>query len=296
VTGISLDQGATIGGNTVTITGTGFVNGATVTIGGASATGVTWVSATSITATAPAGTAGAQNVVVTNPDLQSGTLTSGYTYVVLYWVFEATYSGQPVSYWKFSWLFQETLPSGTGAGQTLGGPSDKYECRIYSDTGCTTPMEPTRTATVSIKVKSPSYDWRGITDRVMRQRWNQATALGSTVTNTLYYRLYTPNPGFGAPFVLSESWTFTEQIVSSNSLGNKTTAGITAAIAGATESVTVPAGTFTCYKNTITQGGKTIIEYWDASGLIPYAPIKIVDSVNFSNTQTSVLYSSNVYP
>jgi hypothetical protein len=130
----------------------------------------------------------------------------------------------------------------------------------------------------------------------MRKRWNQATALGSTVTNTLYYRLYTPDPGFGAPFALSETWTFTEQIDSSNPMGDKTTNGITAAIAGATESVTVPAGTFTCYKNTITQSSKTIIEYWDASGVYPYAPIKIVDSVNFGSTQTSVLYSTNVYP
>ncbi len=38
------------------------------------------VSATSITATTPAHAAGAVNVVVTNTDAQSGTLTNGYTY------------------------------------------------------------------------------------------------------------------------------------------------------------------------------------------------------------------------
>jgi hypothetical protein len=96
--------------------------------------------------------------------------------------------------------------------------------------------------------------------------------------------------------VTGEGWTFTEQIDSSVSAGDKTTAGITAAIAGATEVVTVPKGTFTCYKNTWTQGGKTIIEYWDSSGVFPYAPVKIVDSVNFQSTDTKVLYSTNVLP
>jgi hypothetical protein len=37
-------------------------------------------SGTQMTATTPAHAAGAVNVVVTNPDTQTGTLTSGYTY------------------------------------------------------------------------------------------------------------------------------------------------------------------------------------------------------------------------
>ncbi len=78
---IAPSSGPTAGGTSVTITGTGFASGATVTIGGAAATGVTWVNATSITATTPAGSAGARNVVVTNPDTQSGTLSNGFTYV-----------------------------------------------------------------------------------------------------------------------------------------------------------------------------------------------------------------------
>jgi len=80
VTSTNPTSGPTSGGTSVTLTGTGFVNGATVTIGGVPATGVTWNSATSITLTTPAGTAGAKNVVVTNPDTQSGTMTNGFTY------------------------------------------------------------------------------------------------------------------------------------------------------------------------------------------------------------------------
>jgi IPT/TIG domain len=80
VTAISPTSGTTSGGTSVTITGTGFLSGATVSLGGSSATNITVVSSTSITATTPAHTAGTVDVVVTNTDSQSGTLSNGYTY------------------------------------------------------------------------------------------------------------------------------------------------------------------------------------------------------------------------
>ena len=80
VSSISPSSGSTSGGTPVTITGTGFLTGATVSIGGTAATNVAVVSANSITATTPAHSAGTVNVVVTNTDSQSGTLNNGYTY------------------------------------------------------------------------------------------------------------------------------------------------------------------------------------------------------------------------
>jgi len=80
VSAISPNSGTANGGTAVTITGTGFLAGATVTLGGTAATGVTVVNSTSITATTAAHAAGTVNVVVTNTDAQSGTLTNGYTY------------------------------------------------------------------------------------------------------------------------------------------------------------------------------------------------------------------------
>ena len=71
---------APAGGTPVTITGTGFITGATVTFGGDPATDVTFVSATSITCTTPAHAAGSVDVVVTNTDNQPGTMTNGFTY------------------------------------------------------------------------------------------------------------------------------------------------------------------------------------------------------------------------
>lgn len=81
VTSIAPTSGPITGGTAVTITGTNFVAGATVSVGGAAATGVTVVSATSITATTPIGAEGAADVVVTNADAQAATLTGGFTYI-----------------------------------------------------------------------------------------------------------------------------------------------------------------------------------------------------------------------
>jgi hypothetical protein len=76
---VSPSSGPTAGGTAVTVRGANFVAGATVTIGGTAAT-VASVTATTITATTPAHAAGAANVVVRNPDGQTGTLTGGFTF------------------------------------------------------------------------------------------------------------------------------------------------------------------------------------------------------------------------
>src|SRR5439155_21215829 len=80
VASIAPTAGPTAGNTSVTITGTSFVTGATVKVGGVAATNVTFVNGTSLTATTPAHAAGAVDVVVTNPDAQTGTLTNSYTY------------------------------------------------------------------------------------------------------------------------------------------------------------------------------------------------------------------------
>ena len=80
VVSIAPASGPLIGGTAVTITGTNFAAGATVTIGGAAATGVTVASASSVTCITPSGTAGAKDVVVTVSG-QSGSLSNGFTYL-----------------------------------------------------------------------------------------------------------------------------------------------------------------------------------------------------------------------
>ncbi len=80
VSGVSPTSGILAGGTAVTITGTGFLAGATVDFGGSNCGGVTVVSATSITCTTTAHATGAVTVTVTNTDTQSGNLASAYTY------------------------------------------------------------------------------------------------------------------------------------------------------------------------------------------------------------------------
>ena len=81
ISGVSPNQGFSNGGTAITITGTGFVSGATVTVGGAAATNVVVVSATSITATTPAGTIGGADLVLTNPDTTTTTDAGAFTYL-----------------------------------------------------------------------------------------------------------------------------------------------------------------------------------------------------------------------
>jgi len=72
-------SGPADGGAAVTLNGMLFADGATVTIGGVPAGGVTVVNPAKITATAPALPAGSLNdVVVANPDLTGGTLVNGW--------------------------------------------------------------------------------------------------------------------------------------------------------------------------------------------------------------------------
>ncbi len=79
VTSVNPTSGAAATTNPFTITGTNFVAGAIVTVGGANASGENVTDPTSMTATTPVLTPGTLNdVVVTNPDTQSGTLTAGW--------------------------------------------------------------------------------------------------------------------------------------------------------------------------------------------------------------------------
>jgi hypothetical protein len=80
VSGVSPGSGPTAGGTTVTITGTGFLPGAAVYVGGQSATNVNIVNATTITAVTPPGAAGTTSITVTNRDSQSGTLAGAFKY------------------------------------------------------------------------------------------------------------------------------------------------------------------------------------------------------------------------
>jgi hypothetical protein len=83
---LSESRGSTTGGAEVRIEGTGFLaaeGGAVVYFGEARAPKVTHIGTTIILTTVPAHTAGLVDVVVVNPDGQSGRLADAYTYASL---------------------------------------------------------------------------------------------------------------------------------------------------------------------------------------------------------------------
>ncbi len=80
LTSVSPSSGANAGSTALTLTGEDFIYGCTVTIGGAACTSVVHVSPTRVTCVSPAGTEGARDIVITNPDFQTDTLVGGYTY------------------------------------------------------------------------------------------------------------------------------------------------------------------------------------------------------------------------
>lgn len=79
VSAISPNSGPTTGGTAVNITGANFILGAVVLFGTAQASSVAVTSPTQIQAVSPAGS-GTIDVIVKNPDGQTGTLSGGFTY------------------------------------------------------------------------------------------------------------------------------------------------------------------------------------------------------------------------
>jgi len=75
--------GPAAGGTPVTLSGSGFLGGASVRFGAVLATGVEVTSSSSIQVVTPPGSAGAVTLRVTNPDGRFGELAAGFTYLVL---------------------------------------------------------------------------------------------------------------------------------------------------------------------------------------------------------------------
>ena len=120
-------SGAAAGGAAVTITGTDFLGGATVTIGGVAATNVNVGSFTSLTANAPALAPGSLNdVVVTDPDGASGTLEAGYV---------ADFLDVPPSqqfYTYVSLLVTNKITVGIGGGNYgVGDPTLRQQMAVF---------------------------------------------------------------------------------------------------------------------------------------------------------------------
>ena len=155
VTSVSPSTGAVAGGTAVTITGTNFAAGATVTFGGTAATNVVVSNSTTITATTPAHAAGAVPVAVTNSNGLGGSLASGFTYVA-----QPTVTGVSPSTGTTAGGTAVTI-TGTnfvaGAGVTFGGTAATNVVVTNSTTiTATTPAGSAGAVTVTVTVSGQS--------------------------------------------------------------------------------------------------------------------------------------------
>ncbi|MCA2960839.1 MAG: IPT/TIG domain-containing protein, partial [Silvanigrellales bacterium] len=80
ISSVSPARSPLAGGLRITLSGSGFLPGATVTVGGAGCTSVAVNTPSSLQCTTPAGGTGTADVVLTNLDTQSATLSQGYRY------------------------------------------------------------------------------------------------------------------------------------------------------------------------------------------------------------------------
>lgn len=138
VTAVKPNEGFTVGGESVIITGTGFNAAATVKFAANSATNVVVIDPNHISCTVPAHAAGMVNVDVTNPDTQFGTLFDGYTYDAVdpfldtkgWWFSDENFAGgsslallsaSGVGVPKHPRTWSKIIAFATGNGSMLGG-------------------------------------------------------------------------------------------------------------------------------------------------------------------------------
>ncbi|WP_280238965.1 IPT/TIG domain-containing protein [Nocardia abscessus] len=155
ITSISPTSGPTTGGTSVTITGTGFTGPATVSFGG-TATTFTIDSPTQITAIAPAGSAGAVQVTVTNSDGTSNGVT--YTYLAVPELGSIAPDQGPTSGGTSVTLTGTGL---TGATAVTFGTTPATSFTVDSDTQITA-VAPAGTGIVSVTVTAPGGTSNGI--------------------------------------------------------------------------------------------------------------------------------------
>jgi uncharacterized protein len=161
ITSVVPSAGLITGGKPVTINGTGFANGATVTFGGSAATNVVVVNATKITAKTPAHAGGAVNVTVTNPNNATATLTNGYTYVPTQFDANGDHVVDPADiFFLVNYLFlggpapmgQAGIDSGDANGDGVVDPADIFYLIQYLYLHGPAPMsQPPRLSAQSVR-------------------------------------------------------------------------------------------------------------------------------------------------
>lgn len=213
ITGVNPSGGPTTGGTVVTLTGTNFCPGATVTVNGVAATGVTQSGTTTITFTTPAGTAGAATITVTCP---LGQATGGFTYRV------CTVSGEAfglnavvTGILALSKVADVVLPPGGTQTVATAGVAGILTTGVITDTTAdiSTPATGQEIATSSSTV-------------------NTLSLLGGAITATLVRSVATSTSNGTTATSSSAGTTFTNLVIAGNPVAANPAANTVIAIPG----------------------------------------------------------------
>ncbi len=252
VSSISPSAGPLTGNTLVTLTGTGFVPGATVAFGGVAATNVTVVSATTITALSPAGT-GAVGVTVTTPSGTSATLPADvFTYAAVPVVSGISPAAGPVGGGTTVTI---TGTGFSGATAVEFGTSPATSVTVSSGSSITA-VSPAGTGTVNVTVVTPA----GTSATSTADQFSYATAPVVTSVSP------SSGPAVGNTLVTINGSGFTG--VTAVDFG-ATPATTFTAIGAAEIMVESPPGTGTVDVTVVTGGGKSATSTGDE---FTYAP------------------------
>ncbi len=173
--------GCSAGGTPITITGAGFAAGAAVTVGGVSATSIVVVSSTRITCISPAHADGLVNIVITNTDATTVTVTGGFKYLTPWWLRRLTVIIDGETFTFETWVNSCTPPvSGVWVLPSITAPTFKWWTLpvITFPSGATRPAQQYR-----YQVNTPGPGWVETTAPVSNDGWFYSTeAFGGSIT------------------------------------------------------------------------------------------------------------------
>ena len=167
VDGVIPPEGPDFGGQQVTVTGENFQDGATVTVGGQVCSDVQVISGSEIRCVVPAGTPGAADVTVQNPDGQEGTLPGGYYYNGPPLVLGVDPPEGPLAGGDEAWVlgagFQPGMTvsfGGVPATVIMEGSRDRVRVRVPAAAQPLFPAPASGTRGVTVRVVNPAPDGR----------------------------------------------------------------------------------------------------------------------------------------
>ncbi|MCP4578614.1 MAG: serine hydrolase, partial [Deltaproteobacteria bacterium] len=186
---------------------------------------------------------------------------------------------------KVTYGDEETLWTSTVTG---GVDADGVECFVIDTSFDVAPQRDILGDTVALK----SYSYWQIQSGLVPLKAEMGYTLVSMSLSVATPSEYSYDGEYGAPFWEGKTWSY--EVLDIPNIGTSTVGNWTARVVG-TEEVTVPAGTFNCYRVESTSEDKTVINWWSVEGDLP-CPIKQVKEGIWDETETRELASLPVFP